>query len=66
MSNDVYILGVDIDADELIALVKDKKGAVQAPKQIEFVEAIPLTPLGKPDKKAIRARYWGSEDRQVH
>lgn len=58
--------GAEIGADELIALVKDKKGAVQAPKQIEFVDAIPVTALGKPDKKAIRARYWGSADRQVH
>ena len=44
-------------ADELIALVKEIKGAVQAPKQIEFVTEIPLTSLGKPDKKSLRARH---------
>lgn len=45
------------DADALIASVREKKGAVQAPKSVEFVDALPLSPLGKPDKKALRARY---------
>jgi fatty-acyl-CoA synthase len=44
-------------AEELIALVRDRKGAVQAPKTVNFVDAIPVTALGKPDKKALRARY---------
>jgi fatty-acyl-CoA synthase len=44
-------------AAELIALVREKKGAVQAPKSVDFVESIPLTAVGKPDKKVLRARY---------
>jgi fatty-acyl-CoA synthase len=52
--------------DELIALVKEHKGAHHAPKSVEFAAAIPLSPLGKPDKKALRAQYWGSTGRQVH
>ena len=52
--------------EELIALVKERKGSHYAPKSVEFVDAIPLSPLGKPDKKAIRARYWASSDRLVH
>lgn len=49
--------GASVDAAELIALVRDRKGVVQAPKSIDFVTAIPLSGLGKPDKKAIRAAY---------
>jgi len=52
--------------DELIALVKDRKGAVYAPKTVDFADSIPLSPLGKPDKKALRARYWGDTTRQVN
>jgi fatty-acyl-CoA synthase len=48
-----------VSADELIALVRDRKGAVQAPKGIEFVDALPLTSVGKPDKKALKARFAG-------
>ncbi|MBP6851390.1 MAG: long-chain fatty acid--CoA ligase, partial [Rhodoferax sp.] len=50
---------------DLQALVKQAKGSVQAPKSIDFVDAIPLTPVGKPDKKALRARYWQGRDRGV-
>ena len=50
---------------DLQALVKQAKGSVQAPKSIDFVDAIPLTPVGKPDKKALRARYWQDRDRGV-
>ncbi len=46
-------------------LVKEAKGSVQSPKSIDFVDAIPLTAVGKPDKKAVRAQYWGNSDRGV-
>ncbi len=49
--------GMSVDAQELIELVKQQKGAVHAPKKIEFVQALALTPLGKLDKKAIRLQY---------
>ncbi|TDG15474.1 acyl-CoA synthetase [Seongchinamella unica] len=50
---------------ELQALVKEKKGSVQSPKSVDFVDALPLTPVGKPDKKAVKARYWGDHARNV-
>jgi fatty-acyl-CoA synthase len=53
------------DAQALIKLVRDRKGAVHAPKTVDLVDEIPLTALGKPDKKALRARYWQDRDRQV-
>jgi acyl-CoA synthetase (AMP-forming)/AMP-acid ligase II len=56
----------DVDADELIALVKERKGAVHQPKSVDFVEAIPLSALGKPDKKALRAQYWSGSERLVN
>lgn len=55
-----------IDVDALVALVKERKGAVYAPKSVDIVDAIPLSPLGKPDKKALRTRYWTEAERQVH
>lgn len=58
--------GESVEADELIALVKDAKGSVQAPKSVDFIDAIPLSALGKPDKKALRAQYWGDGARQVN
>jgi fatty-acyl-CoA synthase len=50
---------------ELQQLVKDAKGSQQAPKSIDYVDSLPLTPVGKPDKKAVRARYWDNTERAV-
>ena len=50
---------------EIQAAVKDRKGSVQVPKQVVVVGTLPLTGLGKPDKKAVRARFWEGAARSV-
>jgi fatty-acyl-CoA synthase len=57
---------VTVTADELVRLVREKKGPVHAPKSVEFVDAIPTTLLGKPDKAALRDRYWKNLERKVN
>lgn len=57
--------GAAIDTDEITALVREAKGAVQTPKSIELVDSLPMTPLGKLDKKALRAERWAGRDRRV-
>jgi fatty-acyl-CoA synthase len=52
-------------SDEIIAMVKDAKGSVQAPKSVDFKDALPLTGLGKPDKKTLKAQYWQGQERSV-
>ena len=49
---------------EIQEAVKDRKGSVQSPKQVIVADSLPLTGLGKPDKKALRAQYW-TGDRAV-
>ncbi|MFF2550883.1 fatty-acid--CoA ligase FadD8 [Nocardia sp. NPDC058058] len=39
---------------EIQAAVKQRKGSVQVPKHVIIIEELPLTGLGKPDKKNIR------------
>ena len=58
--------GESLDVDELIALVKEHKGSHYAPKSVDIVDSLPLSPLGKPDKVALRARYWAGAERMVH
>lgn len=50
---------------ELQQMVRTAKGPHQAPKSIDYVDTLPLTPVGKPDKKAVRARYWEGASRTV-
>jgi fatty-acyl-CoA synthase len=52
-------------AQELIDFVKKRKGSAQAPKQITFVTDLPLTGVGKIDKKKLRASLWSGRERMV-
>jgi fatty-acyl-CoA synthase len=52
-------------AEELIDLVKSRKGSAHAPKQIQFVKELPMTGVGKVDKKVLRATFWAGRDRMV-
>jgi fatty-acyl-CoA synthase len=52
-------------AAEIQASVKERKGSVQSPKQVIVVESVPVTALGKPDKKAVRSQFWEGATRAV-
>jgi fatty-acyl-CoA synthase len=49
--------GAEVTAEELIAFVKQDKGPAAAPASVDFADSIPVTGLGKPDKKLLRAQY---------
>lgn len=47
--------GHSVDTDGLRAFVTEHKGALYAPAAVRVLDAIPLTPVGKPDKALLRA-----------
>jgi fatty-acyl-CoA synthase len=49
--------GATADEAELTGFVRAAKRPINTPKTIRFVDSVPLTALGKPDKKAMRALY---------
>ncbi|MFJ8210210.1 AMP-binding protein [Streptomyces sp. NPDC096033] len=51
--------GGDVGEEELRAMVRERKGAMYEPASIVFVDALPLTDAGKPDKKLLRNRAAG-------
>jgi acyl-CoA synthetase (AMP-forming)/AMP-acid ligase II len=53
------------DADELIEFCRTRIGSYKRPRSIDFMPALPRLSNGKVDKKALRAPYWVSRDRQV-
>lgn len=70
----VVVLRPDVPSDEqavavltaeIQAAVKERKGSVQSPKQVIIAESLPMTALGKPDKKALRAQFWSGAPRAV-
>jgi fatty-acyl-CoA synthase len=50
---------------ELQEHVKARRGGPWSPKSIVFVTNIPVTGLGKIDRKALRAPYWEGRSRDV-
>ena len=50
---------------EIQAAVKERKGSVQSPKQVIVVDSVPVTALGKPDKKAVRKQFWEGASRSI-
>ncbi|WP_454644705.1 AMP-binding protein [Bradyrhizobium liaoningense] len=57
--------GSTVETDELKALVRQHKGSLHTPKIIEIVASLPLTTVGKLDRKAVRAASWVGRDRKV-
>ncbi|MET0233710.1 MAG: fatty-acid--CoA ligase FadD8 [Kibdelosporangium sp.] len=43
--------------EDIKSAVRDRKGPVHVPKNVIVADSLPLTPLGKPDKKTLRAKY---------
>ena len=61
------VFGLTLKTSEALGqLVKDRKGAGYAPKSIDVVESLPLTAVGKADKKVLRAQFWGDRTRRVN
>jgi fatty-acyl-CoA synthase len=57
--------GARPNAEELINLVKAHKGSAHAPKHIKFVTELPMTGVGKVDKKVLKAGFWVGRERMV-
>lgn len=52
--------GASVPEQELIELVRDRKGSLLTPKTLRVVENLPMTPVGKIDKRRLR-REWATE-----
>jgi acyl-CoA synthetase (AMP-forming)/AMP-acid ligase II len=55
-----------LNEETIIAHCKQRIGSVKAPKHVFFRPGIPRTPVGKFDKKAMRAEFWDGQDRAVN
>ena len=47
--------GAEATPEELIQFTKDRIGGYKYPREVKIVGAVPLTPVGKVDRKALRA-----------
>ena len=48
--------GAGVTEDELRTMGRERLGSYKYPREVHIVDAVPLTPVGKVDRKALRAR----------
>ena len=54
-----------VDAAGLIAHAKAAIGAIKAPKTVVFVDALPLSAVGKVLRRKVQEKYWEGRERRV-
>ena len=54
-----------VDSQQLISRVKAELGSVAAPKEVIFLDTMPLNASGKVDKRLLREPYWQGQSRRV-
>jgi acyl-CoA synthetase (AMP-forming)/AMP-acid ligase II len=57
--------GAQAEAQELIAMCRERLGGVKTPKTVEFVETLPRSSVGKVMRRAVRDKYWVGHERRV-
>jgi len=57
--------GEKASEEELISLCKSRLAPFKPPKSVDFLEALPKTPIGKISRREIKKKYWGDRDRMV-
>lgn len=57
--------GQRVDADELIAWVRERLAHYKCPKSVDWVNSLPRNPSGKLLKRVLRQPYWEGRTRQV-
>ena len=48
--------GAALTPEELIAWARERIGGYKYPRSVQVIDAVPLTPVGKIDRKALRVR----------
>ncbi|GAA1360283.1 AMP-binding protein [Catellatospora chokoriensis] len=58
--------GVSVDVDELRQWCVERLNSLWAPRSMDVVERLPLTGLGKIDKRLLRTKYLDNRDVAAH
>lgn len=53
------------EEEALVAYARERLAAYKAPKAVRFVEAIPLSAVGKPLRRALREPFWQGRERRI-
>jgi long-chain acyl-CoA synthetase len=51
--------------DDLLHFLDGRLASFKKPRQFEFVDRLPVNPMGKVLKTELRAQYWKGRERHV-
>ncbi|MGW8322572.1 MAG: class I adenylate-forming enzyme family protein, partial [Thermodesulfobacteriota bacterium] len=54
--------GEEVTAEELQEFTRDKLADYKRPRDIRFIESMPINPTGKVDKRFLKAEYLGGKE----
>lgn len=57
--------GAQVSEQDLIEFVKERLGRFKGPKSITFVDALPVSVVGKVLRRQVRDKYWQGKGRNV-
>jgi long-chain acyl-CoA synthetase len=57
--------GHSVTGPELLEFLDGRLASYKKPRQFEFVDHLPVSPMGKVLKTELRAPYWKGRDRNV-
>ena len=57
--------GEPVDADALVAHCRGHLAGYKVPRQVRFVDALPLSAVGKPLRRALRDPFWAGRERRI-
>jgi fatty-acyl-CoA synthase len=52
-------------AEAILAFAREKLAGYKVPKSIRFIDEVPLSPVGKPLRRAIRDPFWEGRERRI-
>jgi len=57
--------GRTVSAEDLLAFLDGRLASYKKPRRFEFIDRLPVSPMGKVLKTELRAPYWKGRDRNV-
>lgn len=57
--------GHPLSVNELLAYARERLAGYKSPKDIRFIEALPLSAVGKPLRRVLRDPFWIGHERKV-
>ncbi len=57
--------GVSAEAEALRAHCQARLARYKSPKEVRFLDAVPMSAVGKPLRRALRDPFWAGQERKV-